>query len=474
MALPLLFYFLNISSFSGIISALNIRGGRAVNIKLPAVAIKAINMLENAGFSAYAVGGFVRDSLLGFTPFDIDISTDATPSQTEEIFSGYTVVKTGIKYGTVTVVIDSTPLEITTFRSEGDYSDRRRPDSVDFIGDVKADCSRRDFTINAMCYNQSVGLLDFFGGKEDFDSKVIRCVGRPEERFSEDPLRMLRALRFSAVLGFGIENETEKAIFENSHLLANIPAERVYQELLKTLCGKNIKNVLMKYYKVLSVFIPPLEKMRGFDQRNRHHIYDVLTHTAVAVENTPAVPQLRMAALLHDIGKPYVFSVDENGTGHFYGHRDKSYELTCRILKNLKVSFSDYSLITTLVKYHDVTIIPQEKYVRRALNRHGEQTVRYLIDLKRADNKAQNTKDFDRTEEYDELEQVVERVLRRQDCFDLSHLAVNGRDLVTLGIDPSPEMGKILNTLLDKVIDGELPNDKSVLLKEAEKINIKK
>jgi len=439
-------------------------------INIPKEAQKALEMLNSAGFEAWVVGGIVRNSLMGLEVSDIDITTNALPQQTAQVFSGYHVIETGLKHGTITVMIDNMAVEITTYRTEKSYSDGRHPDEVSFTASLKEDCARRDFTINALCYNPSAGLIDFYGGVQDIENRLIRCVGDPNERFREDGLRIMRRLRFASVLGFGIEPQTKQAIFENCHLLKNISAERIYVELSKLLCGKNVKHIIMEYTDVLAVIMPEIMPLKGFDQKNHHHIYDVLEHTAVAVENCLPVPQLRLAALLHDFGKPATFTIDEKGVGHFYGHGEVSLDISKNILKRLKVSNEDYNLVTKLVKYHDVLIQPDEKAVRRALNKHGAEFVKMLLLLKRADNKGQNTKDFDRTAEYDTLEAVIDSVILQQQCFSMKDLAVNGNDLASVGIPPSPLTGRILNSLLEMVIEGQIANEKELLLAKAVEI----
>ncbi len=438
--------------------------------KLPYQVVKALDIMAENGYRAFIVGGFVRDSLMDRQTGDMDITTNALPEQIKHIFSDYKVIETGIKHGTVTVVINHFHMEITTYRTDSIYSDGRHPDSVVFTDSLKEDCARRDFTINAICYNPSIGFMDFFGGITDIQNKIIRCVGEPEKRFREDALRILRRIRFASVLGFEIEENTKQALFNCKELLVNISYERIYAELLKLLCGKNVKKVLLEYTDILAVFIPEISDIKGFEQYNHHHIYDVLEHTAVAVENTPYNPQLRLAALLHDFGKPATFTTDEKGAGHFYGHGDVSYEISKKILHRLKVSNEEYSMITHLVKYHDVLIPANEKAVRRALNKHGAERLKLLLQLKRADNKGQNIKDFDRAEEYDNLEKIINDVLEKQQCFSLKQLAVNGKDLIDIGIQPSKQTGEILNILLEAVLNDELENNKEILLEKAESL----
>ncbi len=429
-------------------------------------AVKALEMLNNRGYEAFVVGGTVRDFILHKTSGDIDITTSALPRQTMEVFKDYKVIETGLKHGTVTVVIDHIHIEITTYRTESGYSDARHPDSVNFTASLEEDCARRDFTMNSVCYNPSVGFVDYYGGAEDIKKGIIRCVGQPRLRFREDALRILRAVRFASVLGFEIEDNTKQAIFDCKDLLKNISAERICTELLKLLCGDNVKKVLMDYTEVLAVFMPEIMAIKGFDQRNHHHIYDILEHTAVAVENAPPQPMLRLAALLHDFGKPDTFTIDENGTGHFYGHGEVSFEIAKKILRRLKLSNEDYSLVSHLVKYHDVYVPLNEKSVRRALNKHGRERLKMLLQLKRADNKGQNIKDFDRTEEYNRLEELIDETLAKERCFSLKQLAVNGKDLMDIGIPPSKQTGEILNKLLEMVINGEAENDREDLLKK--------
>lgn len=440
-------------------------------INIPKDVKKILYMLENCGYEAYLVGGSVRDKIMGKPMGDIDIATSAYPEQVKLVFKDFKVFETGIKHGTVTVLVDGTIAEITTYRTENGYSDGRHPDSVLFTHSLKEDCARRDFTMNAVALGRDGSMIDYYGGTADIQSGIIRCVGEPHSRFREDALRILRAVRFASVLGFDIEKNTKQAVFDCKDLLKNISAERVYTELVKLLCGKNVKRVLLDYTEILAVFMPEIEALKGFEQNNHHHIYDVLEHTAVAVENTPPHRCLRMAALLHDFGKPHVYTEDESGTGHFYGHGEVSFEIAKNILRRLKVPNEDFEIITRLVRYHDTAIEHTEKAVRRALNKHGENGLKMLIELKRADNRGQNIKDFDRSEEYDRLRRLVKSVLEQQQCFSLKQLAVNGEDLKDAGIEPSVKMGKILDKLLEAVINGEAENKKAALLKMAAQID---
>lgn len=426
-------------------------------------ALKAIEILESAGYSAYIVGGAVRDYLLGSAPHDTDIATSATPRQTLSVFENYPKRETGVRYGTVTVFIDSVPLEITTYRTESAYIDHRRPGEVSFARDLREDLSRRDFTVNSLAYNPREGIVDYFGGRQDIKNRVVRCVGDPERRFSEDYLRMFRAVRFSALEGFSMDKGTQDALRSLLPNLSLVAPERVYREFLKLLPLPGRGRVILDYTDVFSVFIPELSVCKGFDQKNRHHIYDVLTHTSRVVDALRPDPLLRFAGLLHDIGKPRTFTLDENGEGHFYGHREKSFEISRRVLHSLRAPGRDTEVITHLVKYHDTTILPGEKYMRRALHRHGEENLRLLLELKRADNSAQNVKDYDRSREYDALERTLDKVIAEGQCFKIKQLALDGRDIIRLGLPSSPRVGTVLEALLDMVIEGEAENTKEAL-----------
>lgn len=447
---------------------------------LPEAIKKALNMIEDAGYQGYIVGGCVRDALMGLTPHDYDITTSALPGEVKEIFCGYKVIETGIKHGTVTVlmknepaegeVAESYPLEITTFRVEGEYLDGRRPSSVSFTRNLKEDVARRDFTINAMAMDVGGKVYDYFEGRKDLEAGLIRAVGNPKERFEEDALRIMRALRFASVTGFEIEAETSEAIFSCMELLSRISAERIREELLKLLCGKNVKKVLLEYWDVLSVIISQLAPMKDFDQRTHWHIYPVHEHTAVAVASMPAGPILRVAALLHDVGKPSCFAVDEKGVGHFYGHAHAGVEISRKILTRLKFDNESKQKILSLIKYHDVQIMAEDKNVKRALNKYGEGGFFDLILLKRADNLAQNPELAIRQEYLDELVSIAEKIIAEEQCFSLKDLQVKGSDLIEMGMKPGREIGETLEELLAAVIEEKIPNDKAKLLKFAQKI----
>ncbi|MBQ5886697.1 MAG: HD domain-containing protein [Clostridia bacterium] len=421
-------------------------------------------MLEDAGYEAFIVGGCVRDALRGITPKDYDITTSALPEETKSVFRDYRVIETGIQHGTVTVMMDGMPLEITTYRTEGTYSDNRHPDSVSFTTSLREDVARRDFTMNAIAYSPVRGLIDYFGGAEDIRGGTIRCVGDPDTRFREDALRMMRGIRFASALGFAIEEKTAAAIRENKERISAVSAERIRVELTKLLCGANVKNVLMNWWDVLGVVIPEILPMHGFDQRTPYHIYDVWEHTAVAVSETPPVTHLRLSALLHDIGKPPSFFTDEKGVGHFYGHPAVSEKMAEEILARLKYDNVTRRRVVTLVREHDRIIEPTETAVKRALSRLTPEVFFNLLAIKRADNLAQSPNYRDRLETYDRIESMAQDVLERNECISVATLAVNGGDLIALGMKPGKEIGEMLSLLLEQVIRGDLANDRDELL----------
>ncbi len=429
---------------------------------LPNQAIKIISLLENAGYEAYLVGGCVRDMLMQKDFGDIDITTNATPDEMKEVFADFRIIETGLKHGTLTVIVDSMPAEITTYRIDVGYSDGRHPDSVAFTRNLTQDLARRDFTVNAIAYNPKTGITDPFGGKADIENKILRCVGTAENRFKEDALRILRALRFSSVLGFTLEADTAAAAVDCRHMLKNISPERIYSELSKMLCGKNIKQVLLSFAEIFEEILPELCGMRGFEQKNFHHIYDVLTHTAVAVENIEPLPHLRFAALFHDCGKPECFTVDDNGTGHFYAHAAISTEKAGTALTRLKSDNFTKNRVMQLVKLHDAPIEPKENVIKKKLNKYGEELFFELIKLQRADNMGLSPDFRFRQETYSEIEAIARRILQDKLCFSLKAMAINGNDLISLGLR-GKEIGDTLKMLLEAVVEGKAENTKASL-----------
>lgn len=432
---------------------------------IPKTVRNVLETLEAAGHEAWCVGGCVRDSLLGRVPGDWDVTTNALPGEVLAVFGGR-ALPTGLKHGTVTVKSEGESVEVTTYRVDGVYLDHRRPESVSFTRSIDEDLARRDFTVNAIAVNLRGELRDPFGGREDLKYGELRCVGDPDRRFQEDALRILRGMRFAAVLGLDEDGATERAIDRNRELLRDIAPERIQVELLKLLCGPYAKQALDNHPQVIGVFWPEVLPMLHFDQRNIHHCYDVWEHSTVALANTPPNPALRCAALLHDVGKPNSFTLDENGVGHFYGHASISCRLTDAMLQRLKFSTALREQILRLVEWHDRLIYPTAKGLRRALRLLGETDLRLLLDLKRADNLAQASDFRGRQEEISHAERILSQLLEEDACFSLKHLAVRGSDLLTLGLS-GPAVGAMLNRLLDQVVDGELPNERDALLRFA-------
>ncbi len=435
---------------------------------------KVIKKLEEAGFEAYCVGGCVRDSLMGRSPDDFDVTTSALPEQTCAVFEGWQVIETGLKHGTVTVRTDGENIEVTTYRLDGEYLDGRRPSEVFFTRSLEDDLARRDFTVNAMAYSPERGLVDIFGGTEDIKRRVIRCVGEPNKRFEEDGLRILRALRFASTLDFTLDGATAESIHKNKALLANISAERILVELKKLVMGKAAERVLSEFSDVLCEIIPEFSPSVGFEQHNPYHIYDVYTHTLRALGASKGDVYVKLALLFHDIGKPESFTEDGRG-GHFYGHHEISARLARQALTRLKADGKTLKTVVRLVDDHDRMIFDTEKSVRRTLARLGEEDTRRLIEIKRGDNSALSPHIVEeRLAELDRIELLVNECVAKQNCLSLKTLALRGGDVISLGVPAGAEVGEILNGLLARVIDGELPNERSALLQAAKQMHIEK
>ena len=418
--------------------------------------------LESAGFAAYAVGGCVRDTLRGVTPHDYDITTAARPEEVLALFDGY-AIPTGLQHGTVTVRMAGESFEVTTFRADGPYTDHRRPDSVVFSESLEEDLARRDFTVNAMAMDLRGQVYDFHGGQADLQAGILRCVGDAETRFGEDTLRILRCLRFASVLGFTIEAETAAAVEKCAPLLRHIAAERIREEMTKLLCGDNAVEILLRYPHVFAVFLPEILPCVGFDQQNVHHLYDVWQHTAHAVGNAPQDPLLRWTLLLHDLGKPECFTVDEAGQGHFYGHDALGAELAESIMHRLRFDKRSAGRVMLLIQRHMRQIEPTEKAVGRVLRQIGEEALRQLLAVKRADASACHPDYAWQTGRLDEVEAVLDALLAQETCFTLRDLAVDGHDLMAMGLQGSA-IGQALNAALDAVAEGTLANEKEALL----------
>lgn len=431
---------------------------------LPPQVNTALEHLESAGYEAFLVGGAVRDYVRDGSPAkDWDITTNALPEEVEAVFSEYRLIETGRKHGTVTVMIDHEPLEITTYRIDGDYTDHRHPDSIRFTRNLKDDMERRDFTMNALAYNPKTGIVDLVGGKEDIANAVIRCVGDPDWRFREDGLRMLRALRFASVYEMKLEARTAAAIHRNKELLKDIAAERIRVEVSKILRGKGVEDVLRSFADVLAIPIPELAPMFGFEQHNPHHDKDVWSHTIAVVESVCCEPVPRWAALLHDIGKPSCFSISEDGIGHFLGHAEQSATMAESILVRLHFDNASKDRIVRLVRYHDMPITADRKLVKRLLSKHGEETARQLIELHMADTLGQSDICRHRLAVFHEVYALMDEIIQEESCFSIKDLAVNGHDMMTLGLR-GPSIGRKLQECLAAVLDERVPNDYEALM----------
>ncbi len=428
---------------------------------LPKSVLLCIHTLEQAGFEAYAVGGCVRDSLLGLTPHDYDLCTNAVPEETAKLFANYTLVRSGEKHGTVGVVIDGEVFEITTFRTEGGYRDSRHPDWVRFVLSIEEDLSRRDFTVNAMAYNPKTGYIDPFGGQADLQNKILRTVGNPNARFSEDALRILRGVRFGVRFHLTPEKATLEAMRNLSPLMDKLAKERIFEELCKLLPLLNATD-LCTYQDILTQVVPALAPCVGFAQHNPHHLYDVYTHTAQVVEAAPPNLVLRWAALLHDCGKPDTFSLDENGVGHFYGHASISAEKADHLLLDLKAPNALREQVVWLISHHMDRLTTDKKLLRKWLGKYGVDAVFNLLALQEADFGGHTTeKDC---YAFSVIRQLLDEILAENACLTTKDLAIDGRDLLAMGFPAGKTLGACLAYLLEQVQEEQVPNEKQALL----------
>lgn len=429
---------------------------------LPNYVKSCIDALEQAGFTAYAVGGCVRDALLGLEPKDYDLCTNALPDQTEAVFARKRLILAGKKHGTVGVITEGGVVEITTYRTEGDYRDNRHPDWVAFVPDIESDLARRDFTVNAMAQSPYHGFADPFGGRDDLNNRILRAVGDPETRFREDSLRILRGVRFAVTYHLTPEAATLDAMYRLAPLMDNLARERVFDELCKLIPAAHADD-LIRFAPILSAVIPELKPMIGFDQHSPHHAYDVFTHTAHVVENVPADLTLRWAALLHDTGKIPTFTQDENGRGHFYGHAAESAIIADTVLRRLKAPTKLRDDVVNLVDKHMTKIEPTKKSVRRWLSRLGEDTIFSLLTLQEADMSSKGTGKPQEISQFSQLRQLIGEVQAENACLSIRDLAVNGHDLMALGIQ-GRAIGETLEHLLAMVMDEQIDNSKDELL----------
>lgn len=448
---------------------------KQLKIEIPSGANEIIHSLQNNGYEAFLCGGAVRDSILGRPIHDYDITTSATPDEMMEVFKDKRIIETGLQHGTITIVINGEGYECTTYRIDGNYSDSRRPDSVAYTRSLEEDLKRRDFTINAMAYNDEVGLIDPFNGMEDIKYHKIRCVGRAEDRFSEDALRILRAIRFASQLGFVVDSDVSLNIHKMYKNLENISIERINSEFCKIALSSEFYIQIVLFREVFSLFIPEIKDIFGFQQNNPYHIYDVWNHTVHAVQayECDCEPDLNpidlitsLAVFFHDIGKPYCYQDGEDAIRHFKGHGRVSANMTDTIMKKLRFDNDTREKVVQLVYYHDATFEVGEKYIKRWLNKIGEEQFRRLLNVRRADIKAQaDINQETRLQKIDNIGYILEEVLQDDECFSLKDLAVNGKDVMdTMLIKSGKEVGYWLNEILTRVIDGRLKNDREDLI----------
>lgn len=438
---------------------------QTTTIKLPEKVKYIIDTIIGAGQEAYAVGGCIRDSILGREPKDWDITTSASPHQVKALFKR--TIDTGIKHGTVTVLLGKEGFEVTTYRIDGEYEDSRHPKEVTFTVNLEEDLKRRDFTINAMAYNEQTHLVDLFGGMEDIRQKVIRCVGSPMERFSEDALRMMRAVRFSAQLGYEIEKETKNAIRKLAPALKKISAERIQAELTGLVMSPHPDYLAFAYEAgITNIILPEFDLCMETEQKNPHHCYSVGVHTLKTMCAVRPDKALRYAMLFHDIGKPICLTTDEEGIQHFHGHPAVSEKMAGEILHRLKFDNDTIYMVKKLVRSHDRYIEPKPKSVRRAIAKLGEDVFPLLLEVKRADMLSQsNYQRKEKEENLARVQEIYEDILSKKQCVSLKTLAVNGKDLIDFaGIGPGPKLGEALLALLDQVIENPVLNDKEYLL----------
>lgn len=441
-----------------------------MNIVLPQDVIKIIERLESCGHEAYAVGGCVRDSILGKEPADWDITTSASPEEVKALFTH--TIDTGIAHGTVTIMCGKCGYEVTTYRIDGEYKDGRHPESVAFTNLLSEDLRRRDFTINAMAYNQTEGLVDLFGGMQDLQDGVIRCVGEATERFSEDALRMLRAVRFAAQLGFSIDKATYDAICALAPTIARVSMERIMVELVKLLTSAHPEEMRTVYACGLTgIFLPEFDAMMETPQHTVHHQYSVGEHTIHALMVVPADRVLRLTMLFHDVAKPVCRTTDEAGNDHFYGHPEIGAEMTGQILRRLKFDNDTIRSVKRLVRFHDMRPVLQEKNVRRSIVKMGLESFPEIFAVKRADTLAQSM--YMRQQKLDAIDQfeaLYDRIMEKQVCVQKKDLALNGKDLLDLGVPQGKKVGEILDLLFTQVIEEPAKNTREELLAEAKRL----
>lgn len=446
-----------------------------MEINIPNYIIFILDKLESSGFESYIVGGSVRDILLGKEPNDFDIATNAKPEDIENIFQDNKIIDIGKEFGTIKIILDKEEVEVTTFRTEGNYSDGRRPEWIKFVPTIEDDLSRRDFTINAIAYNKKTGIVDPFNGIEDLEKKIIRSVGNPKARFKEDYLRILRAVRFSTVLDFEIEKETLKAAEEYGSNISSVSAERINHELFKILLShKPSKGIeIMREIGLLDIIIPEIMPSIGFNQQNPHHNKDVYNHILCAIDNSPPILKVRLAALFHDMGKPHTMSIDEKGIGHFYGHDKVGAKIAKQALERMKAPHKLIEEVTILISEHMTHHARfKDKGLKKLIRRVGVENIYDLFELQKADRRCSN--EDASIEHILDMEKRVDSILDKREAFDTNQLDINGNDLLKIGFKEGKIIGEVLEYLLEKVMENPSINKKEKLLKLAQKKYSKK
>ncbi len=435
-------------------------------MKLPGYIVTALNCLEAAGHTGWLVGGCVRDEVMRIPPHDYDITTSSTPEETIAAFEGFHIIETGLKHGTVTVMIEHQPVEITTFRVESEYLDNRHPSGVSFTRRVEDDLMRRDFTMNAMAYRPDYGLLDIYGGRQDIADGVIRCVGDAGQRFDEDGLRIMRALRFASRLGFRLDEGTHAAVLSRAHLLKNISAERVYSELCGILSGEYAGEIILRYTPVLAVVIPELGEIIGFEQHSKYHCYDVLEHTCRAIDRSERNLTVRLALLLHDIAKPRVCERGEDGYDHYIGHPELGAQMADGILRRLRADNRTRETVVRLIELHDCAVVPDTRRAKRMLQKLTYEEAMLLMEVKTADRLA-HAEPYCDTSQISVMKELLTELDRQSLCLTVGDMALGGGDLIAMGMKPGKAMGRLLNDLLEMVVNDSLPNEKDALADQA-------
>lgn len=442
-----------------------------INKSLNETHFKVLNQIIDAGYDAYVVGGSVRDNVLDIPTNDVDITTSATPDEIVEVFKDYKTLDVGMKHGTVPVIIDGEPVEVTTFRHDGKYSDGRRPDSVTFTKSLKEDVTRRDFTINAIAYNEQNGVVDLVGGIDDINNKLIKAVGSPDERFREDPLRIMRGLRLASKLNFTIESKTEQAMIDNKGLLKNVSAERLQTEFNKLILGQSAKDILVKYAEIIAEFIPEIKPMIGFDQKNPNHIYDVWEHSAVVVQNADDDLAHKLAGVFHDIGKPATFTFDEDKkVGRFFGHAEESVKIADKVMRNLKYSNKMRERVLNIIADHDGALSSKPYRIKKEVYEKGPERFFDMINFRKADDSAKNPEKKGMYSNYDKMKKIAEDYLNDNPILSHKDLAIEPKDIVELGYK-GKDIGKALDKLCLLVISGH-KNDRESQIEHINKHGI--